>query len=116
MLAPPPGEPNPAPMSNPLVTVLGSRNPALKLLGSGQTPEKMLTPPAAELRRMAAEGHVDQDAAECVLATAGHLARPRPRTPPAGMTGREVEVLRLAATGLTTAQIARQLVISPQDR
>lgn len=30
------------------------------------------------------------------------------------MTGREAEVLRLAATGLTASQIARQLVISPK--
>jgi HD-GYP domain-containing protein (c-di-GMP phosphodiesterase class II) len=70
-----------------------------------------LTPQAAaaELRRMAAEGHVDREAAECVLAAAGHQARPRPQTPPAGMTDREVEVLRLAATGLTTAGAVRDL-------
>ena len=69
---------------------------------------------AAELTRMAAEGHVDRDAVECVLAAAGHQARPRPQAPPVGMTGGEVEVLRLAATGLTTAQIAQRLVISPK--
>ena len=69
---------------------------------------------AAQLRRMAADGHVDRDAAECVLAAAGHEARPRPRALPAGLTDREAEVLRLAATGLTTAQIAQRLVISPK--
>lgn len=69
---------------------------------------------AAELRRMVAEGDVDRDATECVLAAAGHQARPRPPASPAGMTDREVEVLRLAAAGFTTAEIARRLVISPK--
>ena len=69
---------------------------------------------ADQVRRMAAEGHLDRDAAECVVAAAGHPARPRPQAPPAGMTDREVEVLALAATGLTTAQIAQRLVISPK--
>ncbi|HEY6410418.1 MAG TPA: LuxR C-terminal-related transcriptional regulator, partial [Ktedonobacteraceae bacterium] len=33
---------------------------------------------------------------------------------PAGLTAREVEVLRLVAQGLTDAQVAQQLVISPR--
>ena len=33
---------------------------------------------------------------------------------PAGLTAREVEVLRLVAQGLTDAQVADQLVISPR--
>jgi DNA-binding NarL/FixJ family response regulator len=45
-------------------------------------------------------------------------ARPASATPvksptsPAGLTARELEVLRLLATGLTDAQIAEQLVLS----
>ncbi len=35
-------------------------------------------------------------------------------TYPAGLTPREVEVLRLVAQGLTDAQVAEQLVISPR--
>src|SRR5438067_1739506 len=35
-------------------------------------------------------------------------------TQPDGLTAREVEVLRLVAQGLTDAQVAEQLVISPR--
>ncbi len=37
-----------------------------------------------------------------------------PTTYPAGLTAREVEVLRLVAQGLTDAQVAEELVISPR--
>jgi DNA-binding CsgD family transcriptional regulator len=45
-------------------------------------------------------------------ATAAPAASP-PATYPAGLTEREVEVLRLVARGLTSAQVAGALVISP---
>ena len=43
-------------------------------------------------------------------------APPVPKAPtyPDGLTAREVEVLRLVAQGLTDAQVAEQLVISPR--
>jgi HD-GYP domain-containing protein (c-di-GMP phosphodiesterase class II) len=72
------------------------------------------TTAATELRRMAGDGHVDSDAAACVLAAAGHSAQRVPRAHPAGLTAREVEVLGLVARGLTTKAVAAHLVISPK--
>lgn len=67
---------------------------------------------ARELRDEARTGGLDPEAAEAVLAAAGHR-RVRGSTPyPDGLTAREVEVLRLVARGRTTRQIAAELVIS----
>ena len=66
---------------------------------------------AAEMRKMADTGGLDQEAVERVLTAAGHARRSRTRSP-AGLTARESEVLRLMALGLTTRQIAEQLTIS----
>lgn len=68
---------------------------------------------AAELRAGARTGAHDPAAVEAVLASAGHRAR-RPAGGPAGLTGREVEVLVLLARAATTRHIARRLGIAPK--
>lgn len=68
---------------------------------------------AGDLREEVRAGRLDGGAVEAVLQTAGHPAGAR-RELPAGLTVREVDVLRLLARGLATKQIARQLEISPR--
>ena len=63
---------------------------------------------------MVRTGHLDTDALHAVLTAAGH--RPGPARPawPAGLTDREVQVLRLICQGGTKKHVAGLLSISPR--
>jgi HD-GYP domain-containing protein (c-di-GMP phosphodiesterase class II) len=98
--------------------------PAARLLGAADAyramceprPHRPEHPPdvaAAELRAEVRAGRLDAEAVDAVLGAVGHRV-PRRREGPAGLTAREVEVLRLLAQGLSNKQIAARLVISPK--
>jgi HD-GYP domain-containing protein (c-di-GMP phosphodiesterase class II) len=72
------------------------------------------TEAAAEaLKQESRAGRLDADAVAAVLAAAGHRSTQRRRLV-AGLTEREIEVLRLIARGHSTKEIARSLGISPK--
>jgi HD-GYP domain-containing protein (c-di-GMP phosphodiesterase class II)/DNA-binding CsgD family transcriptional regulator len=66
---------------------------------------------AQELRAGVRAAQFDADAVDAVLRAAGHRVKRR-RDWPAGLTSREVEVLRLLVRGLSYREIAEELVIS----
>src|SRR6266545_1281279 len=78
-------------------------------------PYRTASPPGAaaeELRREVREGHLDSDAVSAVLAAAGHRVRGTRGMHLAGLTDREIEVLRLLSSGLVNHQMAEALGIS----
>lgn len=76
----------------------------------GQSPERV----AAELRAEVRAGALDGDAVDAVLVVAGHSSAPTRRQWPAGLSDRQVDVLRLVADGMTNKEIARRLFITPR--
>ena len=73
---------------------------------------------AADLRRLASEGVLQGGAVDAVLGAAGHdgpsAPASRPAQYPGGLSSREVEVLDLAAKGLTMREIGERLFIAPK--
>jgi HD-GYP domain-containing protein (c-di-GMP phosphodiesterase class II) len=70
------------------------------------------TQAAEALRAEARAGHLDAESVECVLVAAGHAAGRVRQSWPAGLSEREVEVLRELARGYTNKQIGSRLYIS----
>jgi response regulator RpfG family c-di-GMP phosphodiesterase/DNA-binding CsgD family transcriptional regulator len=67
---------------------------------------------ATELKREVRAGRLDSEAADGVLAVAGHRVSRARHNMVAGLSEREVEILRLAARGNSMKQIAANLVIA----
>ncbi len=68
---------------------------------------------AGLLRDDVRAGRLDGPAVDAVLTAAGHRVRRRSAWP-AGLTNREVEILRLVTLGLTNRRIADRLQLSPK--
>jgi HD-GYP domain-containing protein (c-di-GMP phosphodiesterase class II) len=78
-------------------------------------PHRPALPPEQAEHQLCADargGILDADAVSAVLSAAGRGTVAARREAPAGLTDREVQVLRLVAQGCSNAQIAQRLVIS----
>jgi HD-GYP domain-containing protein (c-di-GMP phosphodiesterase class II) len=105
-------------LSGPAIT------PAARILAAADAYETMREPrphrpaldgnaAADKLRAEVTAGRLDGDAVAAVLQAAGH--RPaRRRSGPAGLTPREIEILRLLARGSSSKEIAAELTLSPK--
>ena len=103
----------PAAMLPPAARILAAANSYCALLQDRAYRAALSPDTAAEtLQYRVRTGQLDNDAVRCVLAAAGHHVAHSGGI--AGLSEREIEVLRLLARGLTTRQIGEALVITPK--
>src|SRR5690606_35379028 len=69
---------------------------------------------ASELVTEVSKGRLDPEVVQAVLSSSGQTAAGLRQAWPAGLTDREVEVLRLATRGLSNREIGAALFISPK--
>jgi HD-GYP domain-containing protein (c-di-GMP phosphodiesterase class II) len=103
----------PAAMLTPLARILAAADVYHAMIEP--RPHRPPHPPekaAEDLRREVRAGRLDSEAVNGVLAAAGHCVKPGRREYVAGLSEREIEVLRLLARGNTIKQIAHTLVLS----
>jgi HD-GYP domain-containing protein (c-di-GMP phosphodiesterase class II) len=79
-----------------------------------QRPALALEDACERLEHGARGGVLDADAVRAVVAAADGAPAKKRRPLPAGLTERQVDVLRLVAEGLTNRQIAQRLFVSPR--
>jgi DNA-binding NarL/FixJ family response regulator len=95
---------------------------AARLLAAADAYQAMLQPrrwrapfdragAADQLRAMSRSGHLDAEATRAVLDSSGHKVARRGAWP-AGLSNREVEVVRLVVRGHSNREVARRLVVS----
>ncbi len=101
----------------------GTLSPGARILAVADTYQAMTEPrphrparrpeqAAEELRREVRAGLLDDTAVNAVLEAAGHRVRRTLRAAVAGLSEREIEVLRLVARGHSMRAIAARLVVS----
>jgi len=105
----------PAPLLSPLARILSAADVYHAM--TEPRPHRAALPPEAAadaLRQEVRQGRLDGEAVQAVLTVAGHRVSATRRAWVAGLSDREVEVLRLVARGLSNQQIATRLSISKQ--
>jgi HD-GYP domain-containing protein (c-di-GMP phosphodiesterase class II) len=105
----------PAAMLSPLARLLAAADVFQALCSERPHRPAYLPEQAAEqLNLQVRQGRLDRDAVLAVLAAAGLAKVEKSAGITAGLSEREIEVLRLLTRGLTTQQVAKTLLISPK--